>query len=584
MSEPKLGLALSGGGFRAAFFHLGVLARLAELGLLRQVEVISTVSGGSIVGAVYYLRLKWLLERHPQAEISDEMYAELVADVAARLRAAVRQNIRGRIFLNLFKNFGTASRKYSRSDRIGELYDRYLFNPAWEGERPRTRWGGATKIELRELLIAPQGQDASFKPDTDNAALAAKVPILLLNATSLNSGHNWRFEAVRMGEPLPESAEMRAVVEDADKNIRLEQGYFEARPGKPQVNEHHRSFPLAMAVAASACVPGLFHPLAISDLYDGITVQLVDGGVQDNQGVQALFDQGCTHLIVSDAAVQLPDDEKPSGRVPGVMMRAMSIQADRIRDEQLIHVSARGHEFALMHLRKGLTGRALAPGASFADAADERAGEVHSSEFGVDPRAQAALARLRTDLDFFNDTEAFSLSADGYLMSAHELHDKGFEELGARAGTPVDPARWRFGAVAGELAKPSDSYLRLVRAGRRSFFRLAGLSLSASPALKAIALAVLAGLVALIAINADSLFGWLDGDVPVLAAIAAVGVPAVVLAAYLATGTRGVARIPIDWLVGSLIPVLLAPILFLWAGFLMAIRPLSMRVGRVPEG
>src|SRR5580658_5007428 len=37
----KLGLALSGGGFRASFFHIGVLARLAELDLLRYVEVLS---------------------------------------------------------------------------------------------------------------------------------------------------------------------------------------------------------------------------------------------------------------------------------------------------------------------------------------------------------------------------------------------------------------------------------------------------------------------------------------------------------------------------------------------------------------
>jgi hypothetical protein len=41
----KIGLALSGGGFRASFFHLGVLRRLAELGLLRRVAVLSTVSG-----------------------------------------------------------------------------------------------------------------------------------------------------------------------------------------------------------------------------------------------------------------------------------------------------------------------------------------------------------------------------------------------------------------------------------------------------------------------------------------------------------------------------------------------------------
>lgn len=52
-NEKRLGLALSGGGFRASFFHIGVLARLAELDLLRPIEVISTVSGGSIIGALY---------------------------------------------------------------------------------------------------------------------------------------------------------------------------------------------------------------------------------------------------------------------------------------------------------------------------------------------------------------------------------------------------------------------------------------------------------------------------------------------------------------------------------------------------
>ena len=52
-AKATLGLALSGGGFRASFFHIGVLARLAELDLLRRVEALSTVSGGSIVGALY---------------------------------------------------------------------------------------------------------------------------------------------------------------------------------------------------------------------------------------------------------------------------------------------------------------------------------------------------------------------------------------------------------------------------------------------------------------------------------------------------------------------------------------------------
>src|SRR5262245_18091552 len=43
----KVGLALSGGGFRASLYHIGVLAKLAELDLLRYVEYLSCVSGGS---------------------------------------------------------------------------------------------------------------------------------------------------------------------------------------------------------------------------------------------------------------------------------------------------------------------------------------------------------------------------------------------------------------------------------------------------------------------------------------------------------------------------------------------------------
>lgn len=44
-----IALALSGGGIRAMVFHLGVLRRLAERGLLERVTKISTVSGGSLL-------------------------------------------------------------------------------------------------------------------------------------------------------------------------------------------------------------------------------------------------------------------------------------------------------------------------------------------------------------------------------------------------------------------------------------------------------------------------------------------------------------------------------------------------------
>jgi len=46
--EDSIALCLSGGGYRA-LFHLGALRRLNELGLLSQVQLVSSVSGGSIL-------------------------------------------------------------------------------------------------------------------------------------------------------------------------------------------------------------------------------------------------------------------------------------------------------------------------------------------------------------------------------------------------------------------------------------------------------------------------------------------------------------------------------------------------------
>jgi len=49
VEDPDIGLALPGGGYRAAAFHLGVLRKLHDLGLLANVRVISSVSGGSSI-------------------------------------------------------------------------------------------------------------------------------------------------------------------------------------------------------------------------------------------------------------------------------------------------------------------------------------------------------------------------------------------------------------------------------------------------------------------------------------------------------------------------------------------------------
>ena len=53
MNRERIGLALSGGGSRAIAFHLGCLRALDELNILDQVKVLSTVSGGSVIGGLY---------------------------------------------------------------------------------------------------------------------------------------------------------------------------------------------------------------------------------------------------------------------------------------------------------------------------------------------------------------------------------------------------------------------------------------------------------------------------------------------------------------------------------------------------
>ena len=123
---------------------------------------------------------------------------------------------------------------------------------------------------------------------------AAKVPILVLNATTLNTGHNWQFTASWMGEP-PTRIET-----DIDARDWLRRMYYtQAEPAG------HGSVRLGDAVAASSCVPGLFEPLVLDKLFPDRTLRLVDGGVHDNPGISALLDQDCNVVLVSDASGQM---------------------------------------------------------------------------------------------------------------------------------------------------------------------------------------------------------------------------------------------------------------------------------------
>ena len=67
----SIGLTLSGGGYRAAAFHLGSMDYLERLGLLAQVKMLSTVSGGTFTGVKYTLSL---VEQQPYESYFTEYY------------------------------------------------------------------------------------------------------------------------------------------------------------------------------------------------------------------------------------------------------------------------------------------------------------------------------------------------------------------------------------------------------------------------------------------------------------------------------------------------------------------------------
>src|SRR5262249_35666474 len=50
LDRDLFGLAFSGGGIRSATFNLGVIQALSQIGLLKHVDYLSTVSGGGYIG------------------------------------------------------------------------------------------------------------------------------------------------------------------------------------------------------------------------------------------------------------------------------------------------------------------------------------------------------------------------------------------------------------------------------------------------------------------------------------------------------------------------------------------------------
>lgn len=461
--SQRLGLGLSGGGFRASFYHIGALAQMAEQGLLRHVEVISTVSGGSIIGALYYLHVKKLLESKADDDITDQDYVAIVKTVETDFLKATEKNIRTATYADFLANFRMVFLNYSRSDRIAELYEQWIYR----GVLPNV----SDPIQMRELKIQPLGGPPNFRPKRHNADRKAKVPMLVLNATTLNTGRGWEFTALSMGEPEPRDYE--DIIDTKPIRLYWADSYDVMTPGQ-------QDFPLAHAVAASACVPALFDPMAVSGLYyDGVAkqeirVQLVDGGVYDNQGIEGLMDNGCTCFVISDASGQMLTENEPSPSEAAVIARTNSILQDGNRTKGLLALfnQAGQDNVAFFNLRQWLGIREIFWIDQDGKQAQDSVNPPITQGFGFDPKVHDSLSKVRTDLDAFTEVEAYSLMLNGYRMSQNSL-----ENLRKKAACPavsqaqpLEPSLdWKFLAVDKWAKAPTPHYLKQLEVAQATF-------------------------------------------------------------------------------------------------------------------
>src|SRR6478752_4422101 len=121
----KIGLALSGGGFRATLYHLGLVRFLRDADLLRQVTHITSVSGGSIMAA--HLALNW--DRYTG---SPEEFDQAASQLLDFIRLDVRNRIVRRFPLGFFLRgprwlLGLSNRKLTRTGLLEKQYETLLY-------------------------------------------------------------------------------------------------------------------------------------------------------------------------------------------------------------------------------------------------------------------------------------------------------------------------------------------------------------------------------------------------------------------------------------------------------------------------
>lgn len=356
--ESALALALSGGGLRATLFHLGVVERLYELGVLDGISYLSTVSGGSILGA--WLALNWTgLLSAPAQQRGSFFEARVVAPLVALARADVR-NRALRLRLRP-KGWGC-----SGAESLSTVLDELLFRGATLGQLP-------PEPQLR----------------------------VSLNATNLRNGKRFRFSRFSVGDyyggytttgvpgiPVATAVAASAAFPGMFGPLRLRvQGPFKRWTFKePSVLEDAPEVP-------------------------GGCVFLMDGGIYDNIGLQAAS-QRCGRIIAVDAGQPL-DVDFPVRWGRSTMLRSVDVMMSRIVNHPV-------SDFVQSLISEQRQGAFIRSSRTVEEVAT-RPADSPSLEPGLcpglDKSAAVVLSQLRTDLDAFTDLEIELLRYHGRCLA-----------------------------------------------------------------------------------------------------------------------------------------------------------------------
>lgn len=249
MGKNEIGMAVSGGGFRATLFHLGAFWRMNEMGYLKEVDRICSVSGGSITAAM--LGLKWKKLTFDEKGVATNFKEE----IAQPLQHFCSQSIDVPAILG-----GWLSILKSPGDLITKRYDR-LFQ-------------GAT---LQNLPSDEEG------------------PRFIIYATNLQTGVSFRFSRPYMGDYIIGLSD--------DPKVSLAQAVAASSAFPPVLTPimlDGRSMRWRDAEDE--------HMENLTDYRKEI--YLSDGGVYDNLGLEAIWRTFNT-VIVSDAGAPFKDKPKP---------------------------------------------------------------------------------------------------------------------------------------------------------------------------------------------------------------------------------------------------------------------------------